>query len=217
MDKAIHRNGCVKVTQGIYGVVQPGRWDEYRYMSTLFFVRHAHAEWTLDENRSLSAQGREDAIRVANILYEYPISIIYSSISRRARETITPLAEQLGLSIYMEPDLQERRLGDGIFEDFFQAVEVTWRNSSFAHPGGESSLIAQKRGVAVVQRLLAKHPAQQIVLSTHGNLMALILQSFDPSVDFMFWKSLTMPDVYKLNISQSGKGLMHRLWQDVHA
>jgi 2,3-bisphosphoglycerate-dependent phosphoglycerate mutase len=76
--------------------------------------------------------------------------------------------------------------------------------------------MAQKRGIAVVQRLLVKHPGQQIVLSTHGNLMALILQSFDPSVDFMFWKSLTMPDIYKLNISQSGKGLVQRLWQEVN-
>jgi 2,3-bisphosphoglycerate-dependent phosphoglycerate mutase len=47
--------------------------------------------------------------------------------------------------------------------------------------------------------------------------MALIFQIFDSSVDFKFWKSLTMPDVYKLNISQSGKGLMQRLWQEVDA
>jgi 2,3-bisphosphoglycerate-dependent phosphoglycerate mutase len=77
--------------------------------------------------------------------------------------------------------------------------------------------MAQKRGIAVVQRLLEKHPVQHIVLSTHGNLMALILQIFDPSVDFIFWKSLTMPDVYKLKISQSGKGLMQRLWQEANA
>ncbi len=186
-------------------------------MSTLYLVRHAHAEWTPDENRLLSAQGSEDANRVANILYEYPISAIYSSPARRACQTIAPLANRLGLSIHMVPDLQERRLGDGVFEDFFKAVEVTWLNPSFAHPGGESSLTAQKRGTAVVQQLLEKHPAEHVVLSTHGNLMALVLQAFDPSVDFLFWKSLTMPDVYKLNINQFGKGMMQRLWQDVDA
>jgi len=104
-----------------------------------------------------------------------------------------------------------------VFEDFFKAVEVTWRNPLFAYPGGESNLTAQKRGSVLVQRLLEKHPAQHIVLSTHGNLMALVLQIFDPSVDFMFWKSLTMPDVYKLNLSQSGKRLMQRVWQEVDA
>ena len=186
-------------------------------MNTIYLVRHAHTVWTPDENRPLSAQGREDANRVANIVSEYPIRAIYSSPSRRACQTITPLAERLGLSIHIEPDLQERRLGDGMFEDFFKAVEATWRNPSFAHPGGESNVMAQKRGITVVQRLLEKHPAEHIVLSTHGNLMALVLQAFDPSVDFMVWKSLTMPDVYKLNISKSGKGLMQRLWQEVDA
>lgn len=186
-------------------------------MSTLYLVRHSHAEWTPDENRSLSARGSKDANRVVNTLYEYPISVIYSSPARRACQTITPLARRLGLSIHMEPDLQERRLGDGVFEDFSKAVEVTWQNPSFAHPDGESSVMAQKRGIAVVQRLLVKYPAQHIVLSTHGNLMALVLQTFDPSVDFLFWKSLTMPDIYKLTISQSGEGLMQRLWQDVDA
>lgn len=184
-------------------------------MSTLFLVRHAHAKWTPDENRLLSAQGSEDANRVADLLCAYPISTIYSSPARRSSQTIRPLARRLGLSIHMEADLQERRLGGGVFKDFFKAVEVTWRNPSFAHPGGESNVMAQKRGIAVVQRLLEKHPAQHIVLSTHGNLMALVLQTFDPLVDFVFWRSLTMPDVYKLNISQSGKGLMQRLWQEI--
>ena len=175
-------------------------------MCTLYLVRHAHTEWTPDEDRPLSLQGSEDAKRVADTLCEYPIRAIYSSPARRAYQTVASLAGRLRLSIHIEPDLQERKLGDGVFEDFFKAVEVTWQNLSFAHPGGESSFMAQKRGIAVVQRLLVKHPGQQIVLSTHGNLMALILQSFDLSVDFIFWKSLTMPDVYKLTINKFGKG-----------
>jgi 2,3-bisphosphoglycerate-dependent phosphoglycerate mutase len=186
-------------------------------MSTLYWVRHAHTEWTPDENRPLSAQGSEDANRVADLLCAYPISAIYSSPAQRACQTVTPLAGRLGLAIRLEPNLHERRLGGGVFEDFFKAVEVTWRDPTFAYPGGESSTMAQKRGIAVVQRLLEKHLAEHIVISTHGNLMALVLQTFDPSVDFLFWKSLAMPDVYKLNISQSGKGLMQRLWQEVDA
>jgi 2,3-bisphosphoglycerate-dependent phosphoglycerate mutase len=186
-------------------------------MSTIYLVRHAHAEWIPDDNRPLSIQGIENANRVADMLCKYSISAIYSSPARRAYQTITPLAGRLGKAINMEPDLRELKLGDGVFEDFFKAVEITWQNPSFAYPGGESSAMAQKRGIVVIQRLLEKHPAQHIVLSTHGNLMALVMQTFDPSVDFMFWKSLTMPDVYKLNISQSGKGLMQRLWQDIDA
>jgi 2,3-bisphosphoglycerate-dependent phosphoglycerate mutase len=186
-------------------------------MSTLYLVRHAHAEWISDENRSLSSQGRENANRVANILCEYPIIAIYSSPAQRAYQTITPLAGRLGLPIHIEQELQERRLGVGVFEDFLNAIEVTWQNPSFAHPGGESSVMAQKRGIAVIKRLLELHPAQHIVLSTHGNLIALVLQEFDPSVNFTFWKSLTIPDVYRLSINKSGKGSMRRLWQEADA
>jgi len=91
-------------------------------------------------------------------------------------------------------------------------VEVTWRDPLFSHPGGETSAEAQKRGLAVIKRLLAKGLDEAIVLSTHGNLMALVLQDFDPSIDFYFWKSLTMPDIYLLKIS-SRKPTIQRIWR----
>jgi len=40
----------------------------------------------------------------------------------------------------------------------------------------------------------------------------LILQHFDPSVGFAFWQSLTMPDVYRLEVTD-GRATCHRLWQ----
>lgn len=181
-------------------------------MTTFYLVRHAHSDWTPDENRPLSTQGSRDAIRVADTLAKYLVDIIYSSPATRAHQTITPFAEQLGLQIHIEPDLRERVLGEEIFEDFFGAVEATWRDPFFAHLGGESSAAAQKRGLAVVKRLQAKHKNEAVVLSTHGNLMALILQSFDTSVDFDFWKSLTMPDVYVLK-SRRSKSTLQRIWQ----
>jgi len=181
-------------------------------MTTFYLVRHAHVDWTPDENRSLSAQGSRDAIRVADILAENPVNIIYSSPATRARQTISPSAERLGLQIHIEPDLRERVLGKENFEDFLGAVEATWRDPFFSHPGGESSAIAQSRGLAVVKRLQTKSSNEAVVLSTHGNLMALILQGFDPSIDYAFWKSLTMPDIYVLKI-RSSKQTIHRLWQ----
>ncbi len=180
----------------------------------IYLVRHAHAQWTPDENRPLSAQGSRDAQRVADLLQNYPIRAIYSSPERRAYQTISPLAERMGISIKIEADLGERKLGDAVFEDFFGAVQATWQNPSFAHPGGESSVEAQRRGLALVKRLQAESPDEAFVLSTHGNLMALILQAFDPCIDFAFWKSLTMPDVYNLTIHSPGEGIIQRMWNE---
>jgi len=152
------------------------------------------------------------ARRVAEILAPFPIDGIYSSPARRARETVAPLAESLGLPILVEPDLRERQLGDSSEADFQRAVEATWRDPRSAYPGGESNAVAQQRGVAVVSRLL-QHAGAHRVLATHGNLLALVLQHFDPTVGFPFWQSLTMPDIYRLIVGRSGEAAIDRLWE----
>jgi 2,3-bisphosphoglycerate-dependent phosphoglycerate mutase len=183
-------------------------------MSTFYFVRHAHADWTPDENRPLSARGRDDADIVTEILGQYPIRAIYSSPFLRARETIMPLARRLDLPVHIEPGLRERRLGNNPSGDFPAAVEATWVDPSFTYPEGESNAVAQRRGMAVLRRLQKQYMSEHIVLSTHGNIMALIMQSVDPSVDIAFWKSLTMPDIYTISFHQDGKAVMSRLWKE---
>jgi 2,3-bisphosphoglycerate-dependent phosphoglycerate mutase len=182
-------------------------------MSIFYLVRHAHADWTPDENRPLSAKGHIDAERVADVLHQFPITAIYSSPARRARQTVTPLAARLDLPIHTLPELRERQLCGGAVEDFFAAVEVTWADPKFAHPGGESNTAAQQRGASTVRRLQDQHPIEHIVLATHGNLLALLLQHFDPSINYAFWKSLTMPDIYMLKVSVDDETSIQRLWQ----
>lgn len=182
-------------------------------MNIFYLVRHAHADWSLDENRPLSVRGQRDAERVAEVLDAFPITAIYSSPARRARQTIAPLASRLSLPIQTEPDLHERLLCAGYVDDFFTAVKATWADLSFAFPGGESNTTAQRRGMVLLNRLLAQHPAEHIVLSTHGNLLALLLQHFDPAVDYEFWRSLTMPDIYELRIGGDSEIAMRRLYR----
>jgi len=182
-------------------------------MTTFYLVRHAHAVWTPEENRSLSAQGRQSADGVAEFLAGYPIAAIYSSPFQRAIQTINPLADCLKLPVLIEPDLRERELGNCLPEGFFEAVEKTWLCPSFAYPQGESNDAAQARGVAVLRRLHQQRAMEHIVLSTHGNLLALILKGYFPSINYTFWKALTMPDIYALHLGQDGRAKMNRLWK----
>jgi 2,3-bisphosphoglycerate-dependent phosphoglycerate mutase len=148
---------------------------------------------------------------VADLLCGLPITRIYASPYRRARQTVGPLADRLGLPVHIELDLRERKLSGQSVSDFFAAVEQTWRDPTYAHPGGESNAAAQRRGVAVVERLRRQIPGEHLVLSTHGNLMALVLQHYDPRVDYDFWRALTMPDVYKLELRRT-EARIARLW-----
>ena len=189
-------------------------------MTVFYLIRHAHAVWTPDEQRPLSPQGCEDARRVAELLRHTPITQVYASPFRRAWETVAPLAEAVGLPVHEAvglpvheaPDLRERKLSGAPVDDFFAAVKRTWDDPTTAHPGGESNAAAQRRGVAVVQRLRAQHPAAHIALATHGNLLALVLQHYDPDVDYEFWRALTMPDIYTLECSDE-KPAITRLWE----
>ena len=180
--------------------------------TTIYLVRHAHADWEPDENRPLSKRGREDAKAVGHILEQFPIDAIYASPYRRAYETVEPLAHALGLEIKIEPDLRERALGRIQPEMFVAAVKKTWDDPMFSHPGGEPNLAAQKRGLAVLNRVRRTPGQSQIVLSTHGVMMTLLLQSFDSSLGFAFWASLSMPDIYAIEFCNGGRVQIRRIW-----
>jgi 2,3-bisphosphoglycerate-dependent phosphoglycerate mutase len=124
------------------------------------------------------------------------------------------LAARLGLPVTVETDLRERRLsGDPITAgDFEAAVRQTWATMEVAHPGGETNEAAAARGAAVIRRLQAHHPGAHIVVGTHGNLLALILHHFDATIDFEFWRGLSMPDIYRLSLEGDGVVEIDRLW-----
>lgn len=182
--------------------------------STIYLVRHAHADWQPDENRPLSEQGRSGALILANLLSGTPIGAMYSSPSRRALETIQPLAVRLGLDPVIVDDLRERELSSPSAQGFEAAVLASWLEPSRAVSGGESNDAAQGRGIAVVSQILNQHPGGQVVISTHGSLFALILHGFDPAFGYDFWRSLTFPDVYELTFRDRALVRVRRTWSE---
>jgi len=193
--------------------LDPGRLSGEAPPTTFYLVRHAHAEWSPEENRSLSFRGQQTAQQVAKLLMSFPIEAIYASSYRRAIQTVQPLASRLGLDIQIEPGFRERDLGEWSAPGFAEAVRRTWSNPEFAFPGGETNLQAQRRGVAGLQELVQAQPGRQIVIGTHGNLLALILNHYDPGVGYNFWSRLTLPDVYRLQVEASGNAHWARIWE----
>ncbi|NTU82153.1 MAG: histidine phosphatase family protein, partial [Chloroflexales bacterium] len=167
-------------------------------VTTLYLVRHAHASWTPDEGRALSSEGRAGASHVAALLCGEPIAAVYASKAQRTEQTVTPLAEALGLTVRTVKKLRERRLSAEPVDDHAAAVAWCWAHPEAALPGGESNREAQRRGVKIIAELASRHAGEVIVVGTHGNLLALILQHFQPGVDYAFWRQLTMPDIYAL-------------------
>lgn len=182
-------------------------------MQVFYLVRHAHAEWEPDENRPLSSRGLQDAWRVADILADRPITTAFSSPYLRARQTVEPLAVRLGLRICSDERFRERELGRWRAPSFEEAVRRTWMDMDFAYPGGETNRQAQARAVQVLQELIAKDFQGHVLIGTHGNLLALMLAYYDPTVDYEFWRALSMPDIYQLEVEKVDDARFLRLWR----
>lgn len=179
---------------------------------TVLLVRHAEPVAPgvpgYEENeRPLSADGRRQADLLAERLMGEDISAVYSSPYPRARQTVEPLAERLGLPVTVIPDLRERLLGRGPLPDWLEHVERSWDDFSYSVVGGESSAEAQARVLAVLEPMLERHNAATAVAAGHGNLIALALHAFAPQVvDFEFWRNMPMPAVYEIRQGKAPAG-----------
>nr|WP_231134129.1 phosphoglycerate mutase family protein [Motilibacter deserti] len=76
----------------------------------MILVRHAHAGdkrlWPFDDlERPLSDQGREQANGLEQVLGGFPVTRLLTSPARRCRQTLGPLADQLGLDVEERPEL----------------------------------------------------------------------------------------------------------------
>lgn len=167
----------------------------------LYFVRHAHSayEHGRELERGLSVEGRAEALSVCRRLEKEQIEVFVSSPYRRALDTIAPLAEYAGQNIGIYDELRERLVSgerDLGAEGFAEAKRRCYEDMDYCPPGGESSRQAQGRALPVIQRLLREHSGKRIAVGTHGDLLTLMLGSFDARYGYGFWQRLSMPDVY---------------------
>ena len=154
-------------------------------------IRHGETAWNRDTRIQghidipLNERGQWQAARVAQALRDEPLAAIYSSDLTRARQTATPLAEALGLSVITHVGLRERHFGD--FEGkTWEEIETGWpeqalawrqRVPEFAPTGGENLLQLQAHVVGTVLELARRHPGEQVVMVAHGGVMDVLYRA----------------------------------------
>ena len=181
-------------------------------MTTLCLVRHAHSDWSLDNARPLSRRGRARAVVLADLLAQTPIAAIYSSPERRALETIELLARRVQREPVVLNDLRERELVVAPGVEFENVVRAAWLAPATAASGCESNDVAQARGLVAIRRIISEQSGLRVVVATHGNLLALILNSFKSTFGFDFWRTLTFPDAYELRFQKAALVNVRRIW-----
>jgi 2,3-bisphosphoglycerate-dependent phosphoglycerate mutase len=172
-------------------------------------VRHAHADWQPDESRPLSSRGRIGAAAVAECLRGRRLAAVYP-----ARRAVPLKPSNDSESPQPARDLRERELAPVFDADFQGTIQAAWSNPSVAPAGGESNATAQARGLAVIRTILARHAGQHVVIATHGNLLALILNGLDSSFGYEFWLAMTFPDIYELTFRGDRLTEVVRIFED---
>ena len=158
-------------------------------MTNLYFVRHAHSTYTPDElNRPLSERGFTDATQVTKLLKTEEIDIVVSSPYKRAVQTVEGIAKQIKIEVEIIEGFKERILTTVPAEDFTQTISKVWEDFNFSWEGGESNIVAQKRGIETTYNLLEEYKDKNVVIGTHGNIMVLIMNFLTNNMIFLFGK-----------------------------
>lgn len=185
-------------------------------LTNLYFVRHAHSIYTPDElNRPLSERGFFDVKIVTKLLQTEEIGIVVSSPFKRAVQTVEGIAEYINKEVEIIYGFKERTLTTVPADNFNLAITKVWEDYNFSWEGGESNIVAQKRGVENTLNILEKYKGENVVVGTHGNIMVLIMNYFDSQYDFSFWQNLDMPDIYKLIFHGKVLRNVEKVWERI--
>ena len=142
----------------------------------------------------LAPNGRAQATRVGERLKASPITAIYATKLQRTQETAAPLAEHLGLSIQINPDLHEVHLGeweggilrikaaegDPIYERMHQ--EGRWD----VIPGAEATEVFRTRLLRGIATIARAHPNEMVAVFVHGGVIGQLLEAATGARGFAF-------------------------------
>lgn len=143
----------------------------------------------------LAPEGVEQAERLAERLAHERIDAIYVTTLRRTMQTAQPLAKRLGLQPVVEADLREIYLGEweGIaFRKYVSerhpiAVQMFLEQRWDVIPGAETNDEFSGRVRRGLERIIAAHPGQRVVVVVHGGVIGqcMALASGAPTFGFI--------------------------------
>jgi len=197
-----------------------------RESTHLVVIRHGQTAWNegAGEERfrgrtdlPLDSTGQAQAHAVAERLRGEPIAALYTSPLLRARQTITLLADILGLPVQSRDGLLDIHYGrfQGLTHSEAAAAYpeqyALWRNTpGRVHlPEGESLADVQARLLALLDELSTCHPGQTVVLVGHqivNKVLACTLLELDLD---QIWR--VRQDTAALNVFHQAGGVWHTL------
>ena len=196
-------------------------------MPQLILLRHGESQWNLENRFSgwvdvpLSPRGESEAKQAGLKLKSYPIDIAYTSVLRRANDTLKlalETAEKTGIPIVKTLALNERHYGEqqGLNKEetakkFGEEKVRIWRRSyDVAPPGGESLKDTAARTLPYYREVILKDLAQgkNVLIAAHGNSlrsMVMEIEKLTPEEILKVEIPTGIPIVYEFDSSSNLK------------
>ena len=150
--------------------------------NSYILLRHAHSRFSSDDfNRTLSEKGFS-SLNQLDFLNSFNIDYYFSSPYKRA--------------LFIEDT------------EFEKAIQYLWQNPDKSLIGGESNREALNRILDLFEDLEERYSDKTILLSSHGNLLGILINHFDSSFDYKKWEQMTFPDCFLVDKDESVKRIM---------
>lgn len=158
-------------------------------MGRFILVRHGESEANRDQlyaasgDVPLTSRGRRQAQELAQrISQDFAPSRIITSTFLRARDTAAIIAAELKLPVEIFEGIHERDLGDLKGQPYPKQTEAASLDPAYdparrwlwRPPGGESFDDVRARVIPVFEQLRDYHPHDEIVIVSHGAVMASV-------------------------------------------
>lgn len=176
----------------------PAEYRQYRFApppgaADLLVIRHGESRPAREDapaelmdghsDPDLDPVGEEQALRLADRLMHEHFDAIYVTSLRRTAQTIAPLAERLGMTPAVEPDLREVHLGEWegyAFRKFTSeghpiAVQMATEQRWDVIPGAEPAADFEARVRSGITRIAEAHPNQRVAVVVHGGVIGMIM------------------------------------------
>jgi len=158
-------------------------------MTKVILVRHGQTLWNLVMKYqghcdvALTEKGVEQAMLAAQRLSKENIAAVYASDLDRALKTAECIAQKHNLSVTAIPELKEINFGE--WEGLtYEGANSQWTEAMsklFTHPdeviipGGERFQEVKERATRALDKIVANHPDQTIVVVSHGGTIRTLL------------------------------------------
>ena len=150
--------------------------------NSYILLRHAHSRFSSDDfNRTLSEKGFSSLDQL-EFLNSFNIDYYFSSPYKRA--------------LFIEDT------------EFEKTIQYLWQNPDKSLIGGESNREALNRILDLFEDLEERYSDKTILLSSHGNLLGILINHFDSSFDYKKWEQMTFPDCFLVDKDKSVKRIM---------